>query len=285
MGYGAAVPAASRPAPGGVANPFAHLSPRDLEPPPLPRQPLLSDNTRWLLSWLGVWLVVGLVIVGLVYVAKTAWDSARQGQATAAASSRFRTAQDAYDRGDYATARDEWLRAAEDANTPAEHREIVRRNAAIASVQLGAQYEKVGRRQDAERVYHQATAIYTYCGEAYTCLGRLASERGDYDSALSYYDQAIKVWNERLNVGGVPQEERQAMMSNREGALASKAMVLYNYGVRLMNQQRYSEADQKFAEVQMIAPSSQAAQLAQREQQHLPRGGGDLFPRYILPGL
>jgi len=267
--------AAPAPAP---ADPFAGLSAADFEAEAVRPPPLLSPNARWLLGWTAVWLVVGLLIVALVCVGKMAWDSAQQNRTSAAIGQRFQRALDLYRRRQFAAARDEWLAIANQPGASSREREIAARNAAVACIELGRQFERGGDFDRAWQAYQQAVTVHPYCAQGYAAMGKLAADRGQHDQALQYYDAAIRVCAERLSLSDLPNEDRGLYVELRERATADKALVLYNYGVRLAQEGRYAEADQKFAEAIMIAPGSRAAALAKQAQAALPARGEGALP-------
>jgi serine/threonine-protein kinase len=279
--------AGSTPQP-ATADPFAGLRPADLvlaQPTPRPRRasrprPALSPVTRaWITAILVSILAAGVVLAG-IWGTMMAYQNYQSNANREAAWAMFTVAKQAFDRGDYGQATQEFLRAAQ-ISPGSDVGRVARHNAVNSALAIGSQRQNLGDNAGAEAAYLEVLKIDPENAQAHAWLAVLLFNRGQRSQAFAYWDRAIALWNQQFSRGemdaGETAEARQAMAA----AERSYASALLRQAEELYAARRNGEAIQFWERVLEVAPGSPEAIAAQNRLNTVGSGGMGIFPSYM----
>jgi len=220
-------PPASRPQPSGPAH----------QPPPagamqLPqaasgssaaalraRPAPAGTDVKWLLAWLGVAVILGLLIMTVVWATVTAHDKFRQDQVTG---ERRTEANQLILAANDALKREQWEEALRLSRQVADtstgnDRATARKNAALSALQLAMKELARNQWTGAEGRCREALAIDPTYAAAYVVLGQALDGQGRLPDAIQAFDQGHRAAAEEAKNG--PPAERE-----RARGLAAKAL-------------------------------------------------------------
>lgn len=267
---GAAVGMPAGPVPG--ARPMARPLPNGNHPlPPAPVQypnsqpfqPMAVDtqssNSGWLLAWLGVAVIIGLIVVALLYAGTTSFERYRKDSGQRAVNATRSEADRLFSDRQFEEALTAYLKTAENSQGPA--RTAALKSAAAAASEAADAYLEKDNSVDAERLAKRSVELNPDLPFAYITLGRALAMQGKTEEALAQFDTVPAAAERTLN-SDAPDSEKAAAKSTRATLPAWKADLLYRDGERLMKSD-HAAAAKRFEQVIEVAPGTNFARNAQ----------------------
>lgn len=254
-----AVPAAARPAPA--------MPPGFVAAPPRRRRSSSGQNIGWLLGWLGVAAVIGLLILTMVWASVTAMDRTRQADADARVQGIRAAADRSYREGKFEDALNSYRSVAEAAK--GKEQLVARRNAALAANELAKRRMSVDKLDEAESYCQQAIQLDPNTLEAYVTLGGIYHRLGRIDDAVQQYDLAIQQRDAALQANVSREQVENAVKL----AVGYKSNILYQDGVAQARRGNVQLAVTRFQAAAEAAPSSPSGIQALEELRRLRDAG------------
>jgi tetratricopeptide (TPR) repeat protein len=224
-------------------------------------------------------LTAGLVLFG-VWGTMRAYESHQSRANEQAALQHARTAEKAYNGGNYELAKREFLRAAEISPGSSVGR-ISRRNAVNSTLMEASARLRHGNRAGAEEAYLEALRIDPSSAAAYAELAVLLYNRGRRTESFTYWDRALSLWHEQLRGGNLETEEVRTAREGLAHAEQNYARALLQEGDHLARLRRNHEAIQIWQRVLQVAPGSRTALVAQQRLNEVSSIGLGIFPSYM----
>lgn len=236
-----------------------------------------GTDASWLLGWLALAVVVGLMILGLVWIGVNAYDRFQSDTVVASAERTHLAAAASFRKGAYEEALNGYLEAARQSR--GDRQLVARKNAAHAAVALGEQFLKTDPAK-AESHAMQARDLNPDLPAAYVLLGRAIGKRGRVDEAVTTLDYALDAAR-RAQPTATPDENKQNQKVIGTVPLW-KADALYQDGVALMDRNP-DGARQRFEAVIAAAPNSDFARNARTFLDRLRTGQPGADPSGMAP--
>lgn len=281
-GY-AAAGAGSMPPPGqppihgpGTLPPSAQPSYSPPDPSPAIRRTGGGGEARWLLGWLGVVLILGVLIVVVTWLTVTSMDRFQAKALTRTTNVALNTAHRAFQSRQFDLAAEKFqeaVRTAAGSDRGSALQGAAWSIAEMAQARLGNGSTTPDRNSLAamEEKLRYALRLNSNSPAAYLALGRVQTALGQVDDADASLDQAAALAKRALNSG----DPNTVNEGKSVGSVVQlwKADLHYRKGVALARRDP-AAARQEFMIVIQVAPNTEFAQRAQQAIQQLSGLGG-----------
>jgi serine/threonine-protein kinase len=248
----------SRPLPGNGAHPLPP-APVPQSYPPSPVANSHGSNALWLMAWLGVAAIIGLIVVALLYAGTTSFERYRRDSGQSALNSSRSEADKLFSAGRFEEALPAYLKVAQGSQGQA--KTVALKSAAAAAAEAAEGYLDKKNSVDAERFARQSVELNPDLPSAYLTLGRALAMQGKIEEALAQFDVVPSAAERTLN-SDAPEAEKAAAKATRDTLPSWKADLLYRDGERLMGTDR-NMAIKRFQQVIEVAPRTNFARNAQ----------------------
>ncbi len=253
----------SRPLPGNGAQQLPQAPAPFPLPQPYPPSTVANtssgSNSVWLLAWLGVAAIIGLIVVALLYAGTTSFERYRRDSGRMAVNATRSEADRLFTSRQFEAALAAYLKTAESSQGAVKTAAL--KSAAAAAAEAAESYLDKNNSVDAERFARQSVELNPDLPSAYLVLGRALGMQGKTDEALAQFDVVPSATDRTLN-SDAPDSEKAAAKATRETLPAWKADLLYRDGEKLMNS-NHAAAKRRFEQVIEVAPGTNFARNAQ----------------------
>lgn len=251
----------ARPLPGSAQSlpsaPSSYPAPPAYAPPPL--APAQTSNSLWLLAWLGVAAIIGLIVVALLYAGTTSFERYRRDSGRMAVNATRSEADRLFTAGRFEEALPAYLKVAE--SSQGEAKLVATKSAAASAAEAAEAYLGKNNSVDAERFARQSVELNHDLPSAYLTLGRALAMQGKIDEALAQFDAVPSAAERTLN-SNAPDAEKAAAKATAGTLPNWKADLLYRDGEKLMKTDMVA-AKRRFEQVIAVAPGTTFARNAQ----------------------
>lgn len=214
-------------------------------------------DMKWLLGWLGVAVVLGVLVLTIVWASVSSYDRFRKESQSITLRKTRETADKAFRDRRFDEALSGYLQVA---NSGGDRGGIARKNAAQAAVELAQLRLDAKKLSEAEGFARQALQLNGDSPAAYLVLGRVLAGEGKVDEAVGAFDSVDQA-SERVEGSDAGADEKKVAREFASTARLWKADTLYRDGVEQMTKDP-GLARARFEETIKAAPQSQHARNA-----------------------